>query len=416
MDFDRPFTHRRQASSSSRGSMPPDTDYDIERDEEQDQAEQPFEDNDSEDDILPPSVPHGRAPQKVSVQQLKYRQEQPEIRSSKVLHASKAAGPAVSAETDWDPTTRLIFPPTGGQIRLLDQNSTIREITKDAIALSLYELGFKRGYETMVSRPAFVRRLMRICAKKHPQGSHVERRAKEDTTFCGRLAPIICTRGSNVRTMLRSSALSKVATHYELTKPGNTASRVRALVKQLLADQQFILPYAPATARAPPDPVNVGEGDVVAVSESGPEKSFIVALPFHAPAIVDLIHECWWSGSKSLGFTYIKKLKSYHPDRPNEVVLPDAMMCLGATFIWGALQCYSTGRFVPASEFSEARLENTYTSLADVLEKQRAGPSAKRFNKTMHDLYVNVSHSQSAAAPGASGSANNVICLEIDSD
>jgi hypothetical protein len=55
----------------------------------------------------------------------------------------------------------------------------------------------------------------------------------------------------NVRTALRNSAISKVATHYELNKPGTTPSQVRSIVKQLLDQQRYILPYAQApTPRA----------------------------------------------------------------------------------------------------------------------------------------------------------------------
>jgi hypothetical protein len=61
----------------------------------------------------------------------------------------------------------------------------------------------------------------------------------------------ILARKSNVRTAIRNSAISKVATHYELNKPGTTPSQVRSIVKQLLDQQRYILPYVPApTPRA----------------------------------------------------------------------------------------------------------------------------------------------------------------------
>ncbi|KAJ7736808.1 hypothetical protein B0H16DRAFT_1500378 [Mycena metata] len=417
MDFDTRDspepTHRRQASSSSRGSIPPDTDHDFDlndQDQTEDDVEQP---RDQEEEDISPLVPKN-APKKISTQQLKYNQEQPEIRASRVLHGPKPGKSAPTLESAWHHTARLTFPSTGGLIRLLDQNLVLLQIIKAAITLSLYEIPFKCGYEPVISRAAFVRRLMRLCAKKDARGSHVERRAKEDTSFCKRLAPIICTRSSNFRTNLRTSALSKVATLYELNKPGAKAAEIRAIVKQLLQDQRYILPYAPSAVSRP---VVAQDGESTAdLTSPGPPKAFIVAQPFHAPAIVDLIHEGWWSSSKSLGFTYIKDLKSNRDDRPNEVVLPDPMICLAGSFVWAALQTYSTGRFVPAPEFSQARLEGTYKSLLAVLTAQREGKSAKTFNRTMHELYVKVSHSQIATASAASGSANNIICLDIDSE
>ncbi|KAJ6547740.1 hypothetical protein DFH09DRAFT_1087497 [Mycena vulgaris] len=83
---------------------------------------------------------------------------------------------------------------------------------------------------------------------------------------------------------------------------------------------------------------------------------------------------------------------------------------------WAGLQAWATGHYVPAPEFSQGRLESTYQSLLGILEDQRSGKSSKAFNGIMHDLYVKVSQSQPGVAPNASGSANNVISLDIDSD
>ncbi|KAJ7094256.1 hypothetical protein C8R44DRAFT_814109 [Mycena epipterygia] len=90
------------------------------------------------------------------------------------------------------------------------------------------------------------------------------------------------------------------------------------------------------------------------------------------------------------------------------------MICLAA--VWASLLAYSTGRFVPPPEFNQARLEGMYKTLLNIMEEQRSGRSAKAFNGIMHDLYRKVSQSSVAVAAAASGSANNVICLDIDSD
>ncbi|KAJ6459577.1 hypothetical protein C8R45DRAFT_1221320 [Mycena sanguinolenta] len=256
-----------------------------------------------------------------------------------------------------------------------------------------------------------------------PEGSPLD---SNDLVFCSHLAPIILTRGGNMRTGLRNSAISKVATHYELNKPGTTPSQVRSIVKQLLDQQRYILPYAPTPApRAGTSTeaiidIDVTPADVDATATGSAKatskgiKNFLTDSPFHAPAIVDVIHDTWWNTRKALGFKHAEKLRSNRADRPQEIVLPDAMICLAAANVWAALQAWETGRHVPARDFTQERLENTYTSLCEVLEKQRNGSSAKNFNKTMHDLYNKVSNSNSTEA--ASGSANSVIALAIDSD
>ncbi|KAF7336357.1 hypothetical protein MVEN_02184200 [Mycena venus] len=379
---------------------------------------------------------------KISAQQLKYEDEKPVIRVSKAIQPSKIKK-AKDDQSDWHLTARIVFPATGGQIRLLEQNGSLKAIAKLAIDLHLYEIAFKAGYEGSVSRPLSSRRIVRKSAKKHPDGLHIGERARRDIVFCAHLVPIIFTRGGNVRTALRNSAISKVATHYELNKPGITPSQVRFIVKQLLDQQRYILPYAPAPAprsatsidpdaaladatsavtnSVTPDDTSPNPQDSAGTKNAQKPanvpkiiKNFITTLPFHAPAIVDVIHDVWWSNAKSLGFKHVKELKSHRIDRPAEVVLPDAMICLAGANVWAALLSYETGRYVPAKDFSQDRLENTYTSLLAVINKQRDGPSAKFFNNTMHELYLKASHS--AVVAEGSSSANNVICLPIDSD
>ncbi|KAJ6583662.1 hypothetical protein B0H10DRAFT_1962145 [Mycena sp. CBHHK59/15] len=355
----------RRYSSSSMGSIPPDTDFDVDADKSE-----PELDGDKRLQSPSPEV-IVESKKKVTAQQAKYNQENPQIRASKVLHSRSASQPKVYVETDWPRIARLVFPATGGQIKLLEQPSLLKEVTKDAMELSLYEIAFKDGYEAIPSCSAFVSRLLRLCAKKHNGAAAIEKRAKKDTTFCGRLAPLICTRGSNLRTALRSSALSKVATHYELNKPGMTPSQIRSIVKQLFQDQCFIFPYGTSVPRPKEAPA---VADDALAADVARDPVFNVQTPFLAPAIVDLIHETWWSSSKALGFKYAKKLKSHRADRPEEVVLPYAMICLATVNLWASLLAYSTGHYVPPPpEFNQARLEGMYKTLLDIMQEQRNG-------------------------------------------
>jgi hypothetical protein len=216
-EADQEWGHRRAASSSSRGSMPPDTDFDMEPDDEQELADDEEEEETKAVRPFSLSISSPFTSQYVqirkhelSAQQIKYNQEvcftsvfistscrphwifkRPEIRASKVLHtATKTI--TESPESDWHPSARLVFPAAGGGMKLLQQNQILKQILKSSIELHVYEIGFKQGYEAVVSRSAIVRRLVRLTAKKHDQGEYIEKRAKQDTPFCARLAPIVC--------------------------------------------------------------------------------------------------------------------------------------------------------------------------------------------------------------------------------
>ncbi|KAJ7868363.1 hypothetical protein B0H14DRAFT_3585195, partial [Mycena olivaceomarginata] len=305
------------------------------------------------------------------------------------INAQSVIKPKVSPESDWDPSARIVFPTTGGGIKLLEQTPLLKAVLTDCITLATYELAYKDGYQAMPARDAFMSRIIRRVAKKTAGAVHIEKRAKKDMKFCQRLSPIVLTRVGNVRNDLRNAAISKVATLYELNKAGITPSQIRSIVKQLFTDQRYILPYAAESSAPGTDAGDIAAdavtGDNVTVSKPPPKvlKVFKTDKPFLAPIIIELIREIWWSSHKALGFKHVNDLKSNRKDRPTEVVLPDGMICLPGAHAW------QTGVYIPAPEFSQGRLESTYKSLVTVMDEQRS-KSPKIFNKLMHDLYLAV--------------------------
>ncbi|KAJ7871066.1 hypothetical protein B0H13DRAFT_2350135 [Mycena leptocephala] len=318
---------------------------------------------------------------KKTAQQVKYEQEQPKLGASRVVHAHSTAKPKVLSESDWDPSARIVYPNTGGGIKLLEQTPLLKTLLTDCITLATYELAYKDGYQAMPARDAFMSRLIRRVAKKKAGAVHIERRAKKDMKFCQRLAHIVFTRVSNVRNHLRNAATSKVATLYELNKAGITSSQIKSIVKQLFADQRYILPYAAESSAPVIDAANLGAdaviGDGTAVPRPPPKilKVFVTDKPFFAPIIIELIRETWWSIHKALGFKHVNDLKSKRKDRPSEVVLPDSMICLAGANAYTALQTWQTGVYIPAPNSARGVL--------------------KIFNKLMHDLYLAVAKSPS---------------------
>ncbi|KAJ7897945.1 hypothetical protein B0H14DRAFT_3424804 [Mycena olivaceomarginata] len=407
-----PVPHRHR-SSSSIGSMgaPPDTDHDHDYDYDV-KTSSVVDDLDEEEEEEEEHRPvMQKATKKKTAQQMKYEQEQPAVRSSRVIHAKAGSvKPKVSPESDWHLSTRIVFPATGGAIKLLEQNPLLKGVLKDSMALTVHDLAFVDFFPLMVSRESHASRTLRRVAREDQKTFQIQYRAKKDTKFCQRLGPLLFTRAGNVRTGLRNLSISTAATHYELNKTGLTASHIRSIVKQLITDQQYIFPFAASATTFVTADVPITKPAKVAAL-----KAFATDQPFQAPLIVDLIHETWWKGPKALGFKYIKELKSHRVDRPSEVGLPDPMVCAAGAYTWASLLTRQTGHYVPTPEFSQELLESTYKALEDFIKQQRDGKSSKSFNKAMHDLYLRVSRSQSATVT-SSGSANNVVTLAIDSD
>jgi hypothetical protein len=117
--------------------------------------------------------------------------QQPKLGASRVVHAHSTAKPKVLSESDWDPSARIVYPNTGGGIKLLEQTPLLKTVLTDCITLATYELAYKDGYQAMPARDAFMSRLIRRVAKKKAGAVHIERRAKKDMKFCQRLAHIV---------------------------------------------------------------------------------------------------------------------------------------------------------------------------------------------------------------------------------
>ncbi|KAF7373996.1 hypothetical protein MSAN_00612500 [Mycena sanguinolenta] len=129
----QPPRHRRQSSLSSRGSLPPDTDLDLDVDALR------ADDEEEVEDIGKKDAPEPVKKQRMSAQQLKYEQEKPAIRPLNLVQSSKRTNPApTTVESDWDHTTRIVFPTTGGQVKLLDQTLLLKTTIKAAIDLHVY--------------------------------------------------------------------------------------------------------------------------------------------------------------------------------------------------------------------------------------------------------------------------------------
>ncbi|KAJ7884816.1 hypothetical protein B0H14DRAFT_3128331 [Mycena olivaceomarginata] len=325
-----PVPHRHR-SSSSIGSMgaPPDTDHDHDYDYDV-KTSSGVDDLDEEEEEEEEHRPvMQKATKKKTAQQMKYEQEQPAVRSSRVIHAKAGSvKPKVSPESDWYLSTRIVFPATGGAIKLLEQNPLLKGVLKDSMALTVHDLAFVDFFPLMVSRESHASRTLRRVAREDQKTFQIQYRAKKDTKFCQRLGPLLFTRAGNVRTGLRNLSISTAATHYELNKTGLTASHIRSIVKQLITDQQYIFPFAAvpvekglvASDDASESATTFVTADVPITKPAkvAALKAFATDQPFQAPLIVDLIHETWWKGPKALGFKYIKELKSHRVDRPSE--------------------------------------------------------------------------------------------------
>ncbi|KAJ7767849.1 hypothetical protein B0H14DRAFT_3509735 [Mycena olivaceomarginata] len=372
------YQHSRRSSGSSKGAseydIPHETDF--ETDEHADR-----EDSDENEVELEP------APKK------------PNVRASR--RPAVKSETAAFAETDWDRTCRLKFPNGRGELKLLDQTTIVQDVVREAMVVGNRDMVCKKAYGDDVSRGIGSQNLLRRAAKRlGVRADLVYMRARADIQFCRHLAPLIFARFAKSRNDIRNLSLQKVAGLYELTKPGITSR----------SD-----PPAPPASGA--DPVT---SPVVPVKHSNRDdlKYFKVNGPFLAPIISEICRETWFHNSKAFGFKpeNMKLMVSYCKELPNEKELPASMIGLVGTIVFASIMTYSTGRYLPASEFSQSRLEDTYLALVQMIDGQRtqSNPAkVKAFHKVMHQLYLDASNSKGPTRSAPSGSAANVMQLDL---
>ncbi|KAJ7221207.1 hypothetical protein C8J57DRAFT_1482478 [Mycena rebaudengoi] len=411
----------RASSTASHYGVPVDTDFDDDgRDEPSDseEDERRLKIEDAADAVSAKSSKAG----KPSAQQLKYDEEKPQMRTVGTVTAES------KPERAWPQSTHIVWPSKGGGLKLRDQNNLMQAVLKESMEGALCNLIFDDSYPTIESRPKFCQTLIRKAAKKIGTGATpIGKRAKHDLDFCASLASLILTRASNLRADIKNSATSRVAVHYEFNKTGTTDKDIRKITRLLLANQQYIFPYreAPAaskavvTAAANTDEVDTADNDdTTAAAPSTPEKPiklFKLDLPFHAPAISDVIHDVFFRSGKSLGHKYLDRIVSTRTDRPREKVLPEPLVCVVSANIWAAIVAWKSGRHVAGTEFSQALLEGAYRKHMDDMKDMRTGNSKKTFHKLMHELFVKASQTRTGFITG-SGSAANIVTLAIDDD
>ncbi|KAJ7790656.1 hypothetical protein B0H13DRAFT_1936181 [Mycena leptocephala] len=226
-------------------------------------------------------------------------------------------------------------------------------------------------------------------------------------------------------------SVAKVPIYYQLTADSVTAADVRKRVEGILADQKYIFPVEWRTPKPP-----AGAAVVAAAADEGASTQpmkFKYNLPFCASPIVDIIQETFFAKRNSLGRKY-NKLFTALDEHPNELELPDAMAAPGRDprTVCGALHNWKTGRFQDF-EFTQARLETTYTNLLKILAGMREDENPELMHEVMHGLYMKTrqviypvavisTHPILCSKPPAAieaatmGSARNVIHLDLVDD
>ncbi|KAK7036844.1 hypothetical protein R3P38DRAFT_2516769, partial [Favolaschia claudopus] len=173
----------------------------------------------------------------------------------------------------------------------------------------------------------------------------------------------------------------KTDDYFKLTGYSSTKKDNRERVEKALQDYHFIFPVVWKKAAAAAD----GAADDAANPKL--EIKFQANLPFHSGPIIDTINEKFFSKPRCLGRKYKKLFKG--PDsHPNEFELPDTMVALVTVYVT-RLHGWSSGRYVDAGGYTQARLETTYRGLLKFITDMR-NDDEEQAHRVLHKLYLAV--------------------------
>ncbi|KAF9061051.1 hypothetical protein BDP27DRAFT_1369987 [Rhodocollybia butyracea] len=114
--------------------------------------------------------------------------------------------------------------------------------------------------------------------------------------------------------------------------------------------------------------------------------------PFQHPVFANFIREAFFSSGyyAKIAAKHRSQFRSSHPEKPNELEIPKAMVALASTAIHACLQDHSTG---VKDNFPTKELDDVWCLAIRILDEIKKR-SILKYHKLMHNLYIDASGSR----------------------
>ncbi|KAJ7705816.1 hypothetical protein B0H16DRAFT_1747068 [Mycena metata] len=311
--------------------------------------------------------------------------EKPELHPDPAASASGAAAVSSPLETSWDVTAQLTLPAPNKDIGLTAQNPELQFVLRGAIGAIKISLLFEESYPTMISRGGFARPFLITAARVRQGSRYILARLLTDPDFGTTLAPIPLDRVNILRGDFKRCAVNCIMAFFGLVDM--TPAEVMAAVENLVRDHRYIFPKDPTSG------------------------NLQLNMPFRHGAIRFVLKEELFS-SAAFVTQNIARFPATITSKPDERELPDAMVALAATAVYGALlELRMTGQRQTIA-FTEDAYEDTYRNHMTTLASTRARAPVS-MHKLMHGLFNEVSASHKTAHTTSGSSATLIQLFDI---
>ncbi|KAJ6559036.1 hypothetical protein B0H10DRAFT_2240555 [Mycena sp. CBHHK59/15] len=260
-------------------------------------------------------------------------------------------------EDSWPISARIMFLAPGKDIGLTDQGEELKAVLRGCIEFIKLSLLFEDSYPAIVSRARFAQAYL-ISAAQLP-------------TFGARLADIPLDRINILRGDLKRLAAQEVPGLFKFALV--PAAEAKTIVTNHIQDHRYIFP--------------------------GRLKA---ELPFRHESIVSVLKKGVFTNTqfKTKNLHLFASTSTKHPHR---LELLDAMVCLAATVVYGALVEYRATGNHQKIPFTEGAYEDTYRNHMKTLSDTRASAPVA-LHKVLHALFNLVTDTTAVQATVGSSS------------
>ncbi|KAJ6573313.1 hypothetical protein B0H10DRAFT_1964088 [Mycena sp. CBHHK59/15] len=279
-------------------------------------------------------------------------------------------------EDSWPISARIMFPDPGKDIGLTDQGEELKAVLCGCIEFMKLSLLFEDSYPVIVSHAGFGQAYL-ISAVQLPASVHIKNCLETDLSFGARLADIPLDHINILQGDLKCLAAQEVPGLFKFALV--PAAEAKTIVTDRIQDHRYIFPVDPTMG------------------------CLKAELPFRHESIVSVLKKGVFTNTqfKTKNLHLFASTSTKHPHR---LELPDAMVCLAATAVYGALVEYRATGNHQKIPFTKGAYEDTYQNHMKTLSDTRASAPVA-LHKVLHALFNLVTDTTAVQTTVGSSSA-----------
>ncbi|KAG6836265.1 hypothetical protein H0H93_009625 [Arthromyces matolae] len=376
---------QRKAQEEDNVLNVPEYDLELTTASELDDHDHHHDEDDDEDEVPAQAISHRAKARLAEVPAWASDTEQDNIPTTTTKPHNEDGGMIYSIDAQYTP------PDAGSALRLSDQPANAKAMIKAAIRQVSGDCLFEDGYPSVDQMQAYhTKVLVGACDALGSDFELLGYRVSRDRAMVGHISRVLSSRVSLIRSAIKKIAQNKIETCFQL---GSDIMANQNKIRTLREKGSYIYPMN-TLAHVP--------GELLRREK-----------PFQHVSIISTLRDAIFTSTRgsTLAAKHVARFISTREDRPDELEVPIAMLCMVATAVLAAIDDWKTG-LQKISEFSAETYTDTYRG-HELFLKNIRDADPKKFHRLMADIYIAAamnSESQSAKVMAK----NQMALLDLD--